>query len=213
MTAAGARFLDTMSSLRERIVERLKRRATDRRGQLGFMGIASFLESTLVPIPLETILVPYYQTHREAVWRTALVVTLGCLAGAGLFYLVGVLAMDGWGRTLIEAVSSPEQFERVRAELQAHGFLLILLVGVTPIPFQVAMLAAGATGYPFGWFMLAATLARGLRYYGLAALVLRFGDDAMRLWKENRLKASLAAITVLLAVYGVARWAGQAVMG
>jgi len=40
-------------------------------------------------------------------------------------------------------------------------------VGVIPIPFQIAMLAAGATRYSFFLFMLAPALSRALRYYGL----------------------------------------------
>jgi membrane protein YqaA with SNARE-associated domain len=72
-----------------------------------------------------------------------------------------------------------------------------------PIPFQVAMILAGVSGYPVHLFLLAALIARGVRYYGLAWLVWRFGDGAGRLWRRHALLASVGG-ALLLATLAVA---------
>ncbi|MEC9483951.1 MAG: DedA family protein, partial [Halomonas sp.] len=42
-----------------------------------------------------------------------------------------------------------------------------------------------ASNYPFYLFILAAVMARSIRYYGLAILVALFGEAAMRVWKRH----------------------------
>lgn len=193
--------------------KRLKEKAQSEQSHLVLMSVASFLESTIIPIPLETVLIPYYHYHRACIWRTALVVTLACLLGASVFYWLGTLAMDSWGQTVVETFSDEQSFEALKETLGEKGFFLILLAGITPIPFQIAMLAAGAADYSFALFLVAATLARGVRYFGLAWLVLHYGDDGERVWKENKLKFSLIAVLVLAVIYGLGRGIQTLVMG
>jgi len=78
----------------------------------------------------------------------------------------------------------------------------ILLVGVTPIPFQAATLGAGGAGYPIPLFVLATLVARGIRYYGLALLVRLLGDRAQTVWERHATRIGVGIL--LLAALGVA---------
>ncbi|BBI62558.1 hypothetical protein HSBAA_38640 [Vreelandella sulfidaeris] len=90
-----------------------------------------------------------------------------------------------------------------------YGFIAILSIGILPIPFQVAMITAGLSGYPVLLFALAALIARGLRYFGLAWLVHRFGSQVLLLWKQQALVTSLVAgIVVLVLALGMQALAG-----
>jgi len=57
----------------------------------------------------------------------------------------------------------------------------------------VALLGAGAAGYPIVWFLLAALIARGSRYVGLALLVRLFGERAGDIWRCHNGPALLVA--------------------
>ncbi|MDQ8194886.1 VTT domain-containing protein [Coraliomargarita sp. SDUM461004] len=195
-----------------RLSDFFKERANSSQAQLSFMGVASFLESTIIPIPLEALLIPYYHRHRDSLWRTALVVTVACLLGASAFYGIGMLAMDSWGRSIIELLSSPSGFESLKESLNQHGFWLILAAGISPIPFQIAMLGAGAVDYSYLYFILAATLARGIRYFGLALLVKYYGERALEVWNKNKIKASVIALLLLGCIYGLGRWLESTLM-
>ena len=166
------------------------------------LGIASFLESILIPIPLEAILVPLMQARRNQIFLLSTVALIGCLAGAAVGYFVGYFVFDAIGPQLVEMVSTPEQFEHVRMRMEEDGFWFILTVGVVPIPFQIAMLAAGATSYSFFLFMLASALARALRYYGLALLVLIAGNRAQAIFERHKVPAAIVITIVALVIWG-----------
>jgi membrane protein YqaA with SNARE-associated domain len=172
------------------------------------LGIASFLESILIPIPLEAILVPLMQARRNQIFLLSTIALLGCLAGAAVGYFVGYYVFDAIGPRLVEVVSTPEQFEHVRVRMEQDGFWFIVSVGVIPIPFQIAMLAAGTTSYSFFLFMLASALSRALRYYGLGLLVLIAGNRAQAIFERHKVPAAMVITLVVLVIWGGALLGG-----
>lgn len=161
---------------------------------------ASFLESTIVPVPLEAILIPLMQARREKLWLIALMATVGCVNGALFGYALGYYLFDVIGDWVISSFSSPEQFEQVKLQMQEQGFWFVMTLGIVPIPFQIAMLAAGATKYSLILFVIATTIARAIRYFGLALVVYFAGDQAERIIKKHKTKALVTtSILVLLA--------------
>ncbi len=170
------------------------------KNMLAGVGVASFLESIIVPIPLETILIPLMQARRKQLFWIATVALLGCMVGASAGYAAGYFLMDSVGSTIIETFSTQQQFENVQQQMQNKGFFFVFSVGVVPIPFQIAMLAAGATQYSFLLFILASILSRALRYYGLALLVFFAGNKAESIFKKHKKSATL----IICLVIGVA---------
>ena len=170
------------------------------------LGIASFLESILIPIPLEAVLIPLMQARRNQIFLLGTVALLGCLAGATVGYFVGYYVFDAVGQQLVEMISTPEQFEHVRIRMEKDGFWFILSVGVIPIPFQIAMLAAGATSYSFFLFILASALSRALRYYGLGLLVLIAGNRAQAIFERHKMSAAIVITIMVIVLWGVASY-------
>ena len=182
------------------IAKKLKqktRQFIDSKHMLKSITAASFLESTIVPIPLEAVLVPLMQARREKLWLIALMATIGCIIGAIFGYALGYYLFDVVGDWVINTFSNPEQFEQVKQKMQAQGFWFVLTLGIVPIPFQIAMLAAGATKYSIFLFLLATVIARSIRYFALAAVVYYAGIQAERVIQKHKTKA-LVAISVLV---------------
>ena len=168
--------------------------------------VASLLEAIIVPIPLELILIPLLLLQPERRWLLASVALAGCLCGALLGYWFGGWLFDSLGQGLLTALGAQDAFTDFKRTLTEQGFMAIVVVGVTPVPFQVAMLAAGATGYPIMMFMLATAVARGIRYFGLAVLVLLFGEQAMGLFKRQGKPVGFAVLALAIAGFGVYWW-------
>lgn len=183
-------------------IKRLTVRLVYSRHAFWGLGIASFLESILIPIPLEAILIPLMQARRNQIFILSTISLIGCLAGATVGYFVGYFVFDAIGPRLVEMVSTPEQFENVRMRMEEDGFWFILSVGVIPIPFQIAMLAAGATSYSFFLFMLASGLSRALRYYGLGLLVFIAGNKAQAIFERHKVSAAIVVTIVVLVIWG-----------
>ena len=143
------------------------------------------------------------QARRKLLWVISGMALLGCLFGAALGYAIGFFVFDLLGEQLIGMLSTPEQFESIRQQIHLHGFWYVLSVGVTPIPFQIAMLAAGATGYAFFMYMLATFISRGIRYFGLGLLVCLFGNQAQNLFEEHKIGASIFIILLIGLIWSV----------
>lgn len=182
-------------------VKRKTKQFIDSKHMLTGITFASFLESTIVPIPLEAVMIPLMQARRESLWKIALMATVGCVIGAIFGYALGYYLFDLIGQWIINSFFSAEQFENVKSQMDSQGFWFVMTLGIAPIPFQVAMLAAGATKFSLGLFLLATVIARSLRYFGLAAVVYYAGDKAEQLIKRYRMKAVIAITVVVLLLW------------
>jgi uncharacterized membrane protein YdjX (TVP38/TMEM64 family) len=63
---------------------------------------------------------------------------------------------------------------------------VILVKGLTPIPYKIVTIASGAAGFSFPVFMAASLVTRGARFFLLAALLRAFGEK-IRDFIERRL--------------------------
>lgn len=191
-------------SVRPSRAERWRARLLASRYGLWLIGVASFAETLIVPIPIELVLIPYMLARRDRIWRIAAATTAGCVLGALVGYGVGSVLFDSLGRWLIETFGWAGAYQMFQAQFAAHGFWAIVTIGLTPIPFQIGMLAAGVAGYPVLMFVLAAAVARGLRYFGLGLLVRLFGEQAMTLWQQHARGVGIASLIIVAA--GIALW-------
>lgn len=188
------------------------RRLRESRHTFWLLGTFSFLETLIVPVPIELVLIPLMAAHRERIWALAAVTTAGCLLASLVGYAVGMMLFESLGRWFIETMDMESGYRAFQSFFDEYGFVAILTLGVLPIPFQIAMITAGLSGYPIALFVLAATLARGLRYFGLAWLVLRFGNRMGALWRRRALATSLVAgVAVLGGSLGL-QWLADQVM-
>ncbi|MEM0899478.1 MAG: DedA family protein [Pseudomonadota bacterium] len=171
--------------------------------------VLSAAEATVVPVPLEIILLPIMQRNRTDIWRIAVWAILGCLIGAFVFYFLALFAMQTIGEALISSFGwqgAVDTFDRLFAD---YGFWAIVAAGIFPVPLQLGMLTAGATAYPILLFALAIFLSRAFRYFGIGLIVFWYGDRAEELYGENKPKliaiGCAALLIVWLITYGLGR--------
>ncbi|GEN29320.1 hypothetical protein HVA01_29660 [Halovibrio variabilis] len=167
---------------------------------LWLLGTLSFLETIILPIPMELVLIPLMAVNRQRLWRLATVTTAGCLIASLVGYSVGLLLYQSVGTWFIESLDMQESYQAFQTFFDQYGFIAILSVGFLPLPYHLAMITAGLSGYPILLFALATLIARGLRYFGLAWLVYRFGHRVLILWKRHAMLTSLVAGVVVLIV-------------
>lgn len=186
------------------------KRISESKHTLWLLGILSFLETIIIPVPIEVVLIPLMAANKHRIWTLATVAMAGCLAASLLGYGIGMTLYESAGTWFIETMNMQSAYESFQAFFDEYGFIAILTLGVLPIPFQVAMITAGLSGYPILLFVLAAVISRGIRYYGLAWLVNRFGGRAEELWQRHALTTSLAIGGGVVAFSLTMQWlAGQ----
>ncbi|AWL11580.1 Undecaprenyl-diphosphate phosphatase [Saliniradius amylolyticus] len=163
----------------------------------------SALEATIIPVPLELVLIPYMLAERHKIWRIASVALAGCLFGASMGYWVGFGLYESVGQWFLSYTGGQAQFNEFLANMEGNGFWAIFMVGLTPVPFQIAQLAAGASQYSYWLFLVASLLSRSLRYYGLALLVMLIGEQAMTLWRKHSVSVGIGLLVILVIGLGI----------
>ena len=165
------------------------------------MGFISFIESSFFPIPPDTMLIPMSLARPDRAWFYAHVCTLTSVAGGVLGYFIGAVLYDSVGGWLIALYGYGDKVEAFREAYAAWGTWIILIKGVTPIPYKIVTITSGFAGYSFPMFVLLSFVARGMRFYLLAFLLHRYGPRA-RVIIEERLTfwVTLSAIVLVIGI-------------
>ncbi len=140
------------------------------------LGAVSFAESSFFPVPPDVMLVPMALARPERAWGYALVTTLTSVAGGLLGYAIGALLYDSIGVWLFKVYGLTEGAEAFRAAYAEYGHWVILLKGLTPIPYKLVTITSGFAAYDLVWFTVLSLLTRGARFFFLAALLGRYGE-------------------------------------
>ncbi len=160
-----------------------------------WLAAIAFAESSFFPIPPDVLLVPMALARPERAWRLAAICTVGSVAGGMLGYFIGYELFDVVAAPLLHAYHYDDAFARFQQTYADYGIYVILIKGLTPIPYKIVTIASGAAKFDFPTFVLASIFTRGTRFFLLAALIRYFGEP-VRTFIEKR----LGLVTSLVAV-------------
>lgn len=184
----------------------LERLAVGRRGAVGLFA-ASFLASSIIPFPIELIFLPAVIWRRDRAILFTTVALAGCVFASCGFYAVGWYLFDTLGQDVAGWLGIDQDLRDFERDLQSNGFWLIASISFLPLPLQVATLGSGAFGYPFGLFLAAIVVSRGLRFYGLMLIAMLAGPFVLQqlrsvptIWQAFGVLASLGLIAGLVVV-------------
>lgn len=142
------------------------------------VNLVSFAESSFFPLPPDLMLVPMILANRAKAWWLALSCTLSSVIGGLVGYAIGYFLFETAGEWIIQTYHLEAAFTRFQTDFQAWGFWLIVLKGLTPIPFKLVTIASGLASLNLTQFVIASFIARSFRFFLLAGLLWFFGDWA-----------------------------------
>jgi membrane protein YqaA with SNARE-associated domain len=164
-----------------------------------WLGIVSFAESSVFPVPPDAMLVPMALARPDQAWRLATICTITSVLGGILGYVLGYYLFEAVAAPVLAAYGHADALAMFEDWFQRWGAAVILVKGLTPIPYKIVTIAAGAAKMDFWVFLLTSIVTRGARFFLLAALIRRFGPS-VRDFIERRLVlvTSSAAAAVIL---------------
>ncbi|HXG79761.1 MAG TPA: DedA family protein [Methyloceanibacter sp.] len=163
------------------------------------LALVSFAESSFFPVPPDVVLVPMALARPDKARMYALVCTVASVLGGILGYFIGAFLYDTLGKWLISIYGYGDSVEAFRAAYAKWGSWIILIKGLTPIPYKIVTIASGFAGYDFFMFVLLSLITRGARFF-LEAELLRMYGEPIRDFVEKRL--TLVTTGFLAAVVG-----------
>ena len=146
----------------------------------------SFVESSFFPIPPDILLIPMILARPREAWRLAALCTLASVAGGMLGYAIGYFLFDAIGRPVLEFYHAMDSYDALKAGFAEWGVWIIIIKGMTPIPYKLITIASGVAHFDLASFIGASIVSRSLRFFLVAAVLWWFGD-AVRGFIERRL--------------------------
>lgn len=139
------------------------------------LALVSFVESSFFPIPPDVMLVPMCLANRRRALWYATVCTLASVAGGFLGYAIGYYLWEAIGSWVIQSYGLGAKFDEFQKAFAEYGWWIIVIKGMTPIPYKLITIASGVAHFPLLAFTVASVLSRGMRFFLVAGLLYFFG--------------------------------------
>lgn len=164
--------------------------------------VLSFFEAFIFPVAPEVMLAPMCLAQPKRGFTYAGLSLLGSVFGMFVGYAIGHYAIDLIMPWIIEFGYGPH-FDDIKKQAAEHGFLMLFLAGLTPVPFKLATIAAGAVGMPFLPFFFGGVIGRGKRVFIVAGAI-RLGGEKAEAWLRKNIEPIGWLALVLL--IGIITW-------
>jgi membrane protein YqaA with SNARE-associated domain len=175
-----------------------------------WLAIISFIESSFFPIPADVLFAPMVILQKYKAYFFALIATVFSCLGGIFGYYIGVLGYEHFALPILEALGKVESFNYYRTLIHDDFFILwffLLSSGFTHIPpIKVVTILSGVSGINFWWFLLSAIIGRGGRFFILAWLLKKYGDDISILMNKYMKQITVAVIIFLIGYIGYKIW-------
>jgi membrane protein YqaA with SNARE-associated domain len=161
------------------------------------LAIIAFLESSIFPVPPDAMIVPMVLARPHAAWRIALIATAGSVVGGLAGYFIGYALLETVGEWIIRLYGLEGKVTEFQHAYAEWGLWIILIKGLTPVPYKLVTITAGLARFDLFTFIWASVVTRGARFFLAAALLKYFGPH-IRAEVERRLGFYTSVFAVLL---------------
>ncbi|MBR1544529.1 MAG: DedA family protein [Alphaproteobacteria bacterium] len=162
--------------------------------------LVSFLGSIFFPFPTEIIMIPMILAKPKRAWWISSFALMASVLGGLAGYYVGAVLFDTVGIKILEVLHYQDMFEQFKNLYMKWDYWIVFAGGLTPFPYKVICIASGVVGMNVPLFVIASAISRALRYYFIAFLLRKYGDDARGFIEKNLEVLTIVAFVLLFMV-------------
>ena len=170
------------------------------------LGIISFIESFIFPIPPDVIIIPMTIAKPKSWLKIAFIATLGSVLGAVLGYLIGYVFFNEIGIKIFELYGYDDPNFLKQKFSTTGGFLswlgILITAGFTPLPFKLLTISSGFIHFNLIFFVIICVLTRGSRFFIVAFLTYKFGQKFGPFLEKEGAKWSIIITLFILIIAG-----------
>jgi membrane protein YqaA with SNARE-associated domain len=168
--------------------------------------LLAFAESSFFPIPPDALLIALVLGARKKAFKFALNSTVASVFGALLGYAIGHFVwwsnpneFSNFALFFFNNIPgfTEDIFFKVKGLYEEWNFWIVFTAGFTPIPYKVFTISAGAFEINLFLFVLASIISRAGRFFLVAGLIWKFGDE-IKEFIDKYFNLLAIAFTVLL---------------
>lgn len=157
-----------------KIYDWMMEKAESKQASWALAGV-SFVESSFFPIPPDVMLIPMVLANRAKAWFYASICTIASVLGGVAGYLIGYFFFETIGQPLFDFYGYGDKYQKFQDWFALYGVWIVLMAGITPVPYKVFTIASGVAKMDPFIFVVASVVARGIRFFAIAALLYAFG--------------------------------------
>ena len=174
-----------------------------------FLAFISFIESSFFPIPPDVMILPMVLAKKEDFIKIFLIATLFSVLGGILGYFLGSMFLE-FSMSIIEFYNYEDKVFVLQDKLSNKTGVVfwigtLFLAGFTPLPYKVFTITSGFIGFNIYLFILISLISRGLRFFIVSYLSMKFGDKFEILLKKEGFKLftiiGIILVIIFLGVY------------
>ena len=166
-----------------------------------FLGIMSFIESFIFPIPPDVLIIPMTIAKKQDWIKIALIATIGSVLGACLGYFIGYVFFNEIGIKIFEFYGVDPSFWKNKVSSDGGiiaWITLLAIAGFSPVPFKLLTISSGFIHFNLLYFIIISLLTRGSRFFLIAFLIGNFGSTMKKIIEKKLLKFSIILSIVLI---------------
>ena len=169
-----------------------------------FLGIFSFIESFIFPIPPDVLIIPMTLAKKQDWIKIALIATIGSTLGACIGYFIGYVFFNEIGIKIFE-IYGVDDTSFLKDKMSSEGGViawisLLAIAGFTPVPFKLLTITSGFVHFNIFFFIIVSLITRGSRFFIIAFLIGNFGPTMKKIIEKKLLKVSII-ISILLIIF------------
>lgn len=166
----------------------------------------SFAESSFFPLPPDPILLSMVLEKPKKWLRFAGITSVSSVLGGTVGYMIGVALFASIGEWVLNTYELHEKFDELGQLFDQQGMLAIFAAALTPIPYKIFTISAGAFSVNFAVFLIASILGRSLRFLSVAYAGQHFGkkyEEKIGKYIDRISLGIISAVVLVLVVYSL----------
>ncbi len=169
-----------------------------------FLGIISFIESFIFPIPPDVLIIPMTIAKRHDWLKIAIIATICSVLGACFGYFIGYVFFNEIGVKIFE-LYGVDNTSFLKDKVSSEGgviawMTLLAIAGFSPVPFKLLTITSGFVHFNLFYFIAVSLLTRGLRFFLIAFLIGNFGPAMKRIIEKKLIMVSVI-ISIILVIF------------
>lgn len=135
----------------------------------------SFAESSFFPIPPDPLLIALVTAKPSRWFRFALITTIASILGGIFGYLIGWVLFESVGTWILNTYHLQEAYVSLGMRFEDNALIAVFTAAMTPIPYKLITITAGAFQINFLAFIAASVVGRSFRFFLEAWAMHHFG--------------------------------------
>ncbi len=170
------------------------------------LAFEAFIESSFFPIPPDVMIIPMVISKKNEFIRIALIATIFSVLGALFGYYIGY-SLNEIAEKIIEFYGY-EYSESFKEKFTSGGGFftwlgILVTAGFTPLPFKLLTISSGIIHFNIVSFIFICILTRGLRFFLVAYLSYKFGEEIGPFLEKKGTKWSIIIVALIILVTAI----------